>query len=98
MRSVSRIIQPITFADRVKDLILGCNAAEYKFYDEKQPNHEKFLIQVENKIVKFNEQLCTVTYFKDVTNRVYEGQQSIQSDFIKILVKKLKKLVLMPME
>ena len=35
MRSVSRIIQPITFADRVKDLILGCNAAEYKFYDEK---------------------------------------------------------------
>ena len=35
LRSVSRIIQPITFADRVKDLILGCNAAEYKFFDEK---------------------------------------------------------------
>ena len=34
LRSVSRTIQPITFADRVKDLILGCNAAEYKFYDE----------------------------------------------------------------
>lgn len=55
MRSISRIIQPITFADRVKDLILGCNSAEYKFYDEKKSNHEKFLIQVENKNVKFND-------------------------------------------
>jgi hypothetical protein len=33
-RTVSRIIQPITFADRVKDLILGCNAAQYKIYDD----------------------------------------------------------------
>ena len=31
-------------------------------------------------------------------NRVYEGQQSIQIDFIKLLAKKLKKLVFQPLE
>lgn len=35
LKSISRIIQPVTFADRVKDLIHGCNSAQYKIYDEK---------------------------------------------------------------
>ena len=44
LRPVSRIMQPITFADRVKDLIIGQKSVEYKINDEKKLNHKKFLI------------------------------------------------------
>jgi len=71
--SVARVILPITFADRVKHLVIGSNLTKYSFYDENEKNHKKFLIQIENKKVKFNDEQCIVSYFKDVTNRVYEG-------------------------
>ena len=67
------MILPITFADRVKDLVLGSNNAKYSFYNENKKNHKKFLIQIQNKMVKFNDEQCIVSYFKDVTNGVYEG-------------------------
>jgi hypothetical protein len=74
LRSVSKVILPITFANRVKDLVVGSNLAKYSFYDENKKNNKKFLIQIENRQVKFNDEQCIVSYFKDVTNGVYEGQ------------------------
>jgi hypothetical protein len=44
LRPVSRIIEPRTFADKVKDFIDGKSYSIYKLFDVSQKNHEKFLI------------------------------------------------------
>jgi hypothetical protein len=89
LRPVSRIIKPRTFADKVKDFIDGKSQSTYKLFDVNQKNHKKVLIQIQNKIVKFNDDQCIVTFFKDVTNSVYEGQLSIQNVYLKLLINKL---------
>ena len=44
LKLVSKIILPITFADRVKDIIQGSNKAKFSYYDQNKKTHKKFLI------------------------------------------------------
>ena len=44
LKLVSKIVLPVTFADRVKDIIQGSNLSKFSFYDQNKKTHKKFLI------------------------------------------------------